>query len=101
MIYTIVHDTPGRLRVRVGQWVLNQQECAALASYLRRLDGVLDAQVRPANGSILMCYQLGYRSQCIRTLDALDLRSLPGDADDATPDMGALTNTFQITSSKR
>lgn len=96
MIYNIVHDAPGRLRVRVGQWVLSAQESAALANHLRGLDGVLDAQVRPANGSILMCYELGNRHNCIEALNAIDLRNLPGSADESTPDMGALTNTFQM-----
>lgn len=96
MIYTITHDAPGRLRVRVGQWVITKDEAAGLANHLRKLEGVTDAQVRSANGSILICYKRGHRHTAIEALDAIDVRALPGEADNTVPDMDALTNKFQM-----
>lgn len=96
MIYQIVHESRGRLRVRCGQWVISEEEAPCVARYLREQPGVLTADVRAANGSILLTYEKGRRKDLIAVLDALSVRDLPALAEDAVPDMGTLTNRFQL-----
>ena len=96
MYYTIVHEQLGRIRVRAGSCVLTKDEASCVARYLRGVKGIIDAQVRAANGSILVEYEKGNRKAALATLDAIDLRALPTGGDETAPDMGALTNDFQV-----
>ncbi len=92
----IVHETNGRIRLRVGQHAFTQEEGTALAHYLRSQPGVIDAQTRAANGSVLVTYEKGYRNAILATIEELSLEDIPSGADASAPDMGALTNKFQI-----
>lgn len=96
MIYRVVHESRGRLRVRCGQWVITPEEAPCVARYLREQPGVLAAEVRAANGSILLTYEKGHRKDVIAALDALSVAELPDLAEDTAPDMGTLTNRFQL-----
>ena len=96
MIYTIVHEQPGRIRARCGQWVFTEDEAPCVARHLKGLSGVTGAQVHAANGSILVEYERGHRKDIIAALDTLSVRDLGELAAEAEPNMDALTNRFQM-----
>lgn len=100
MLYKIVHENPGRIRLRVGQYAFTEEEAASLAHYLRSQAGVVDAQTRAANGSVLITYEKGCRSSVLSMLDEMSIADIPAPADNTAPDMGALTNKFQMSLSK-
>ncbi len=55
-IIHLVHDTPGRTRLRLG-WLRDNPEAAEpLAEHLAGLDASMEVQVRPWTGSVLCSY---------------------------------------------
>lgn len=65
----VAHDSPGRLRVRVGDLRANPA-AVALADALAAVDGVLQVSVRPRTGSVLYDYD-PRRTDAARLLAAL------------------------------
>ncbi len=59
MYYKIVHEQECRLRVRCGKQVFDNDEMRGISLYLQQVEGVVNAIVRPANGSILIEYEAG------------------------------------------
>mgnify|MGYP004617515883 FL=1 len=100
MLYRIVHETRGRIRLRVGQYAFTEEEAASLAHHLRSQTGVVDAQTRAANGSILITYEKGCRNAVLEMVEGLSIADIPSPADNTAPDMGALTNKFQMSLGK-
>lgn len=76
MRYRIISDHPGRIRVRFGAYAFGK----ALEPSIRKLATsnifILSAEAHSANGSLLLVYQKGRRSEVIRFIDGLDFRSL-------------------------
>ncbi|WP_249028701.1 heavy metal translocating P-type ATPase [Tannockella kyphosi] len=62
MKYKIVCDKPGRLRLRFGKYVFSKGQCFALADMLLSYNGIENAYVNDANGSVL----IEYRDQDLR-----------------------------------
>ena len=55
-IIYVAHDSPGRVRYRLT-WLRDQRdEGPAIADALSELAGVVEVQVRPYTGSVLICY---------------------------------------------
>ncbi len=80
MLYTIKQDIPGRLRLRCGGGAMNAAEANGIAEELRAVDGVLEVQTRPVNGSVLVVYQPGCetaREKAIAVMDGLSVLNLP------------------------
>ena len=96
MLFKIVHENPGRIRLRIGQYAFTPEQAAGLAHYLRSQAGVIDAQTRAANGSVLVTYEKGHRNEVLAAIKATSLNDIPTGADSTAPDMGALTNKFQL-----
>lgn len=95
MRYKIVYDTPGRIRVRCGQYAFSQEQGYGIASLLLSQKGVLDAVVSAANGSILVLYRPGWREMILRTVASLQKDTLPvGTASDADS-VRAIDDRFQ------
>lgn len=85
MLYTIVQDMPGRLRLKCGRGLIDTMQAAGITEALRKLAGVTHAKVAPANGSILVEYTPsteGVRSSVLDYVANLDVLALPC----ATPD---------------
>lgn len=96
MLYKIVHEIPGRMRLSLGQYAFTQEQAASLAHFLRSQAGVIDAQTRAANGSLLVTYEKGHRNAILDVIANMSANDIPSGADSTAPDMGALTNKFQI-----
>jgi len=54
---TYIHETPGRLRLRLGTVKRNAGAASQLRQWLGQLDGVQDAEVNPLTGSVLIFYR--------------------------------------------
>ncbi len=100
MYYKIVHEQPCRMRVRCGKQVFDNDEMRGITLYLLQVEGVKNAVVRPANGSILIEYETQARTCVIDALDSLDIMNLPKTTEDAKADTVAIDNDFYLDLSK-
>lgn len=95
MRYNIIYDTPGRIRVRCGQYAFSREQGYGIASLLLSQKGVLDAAANAANGSILVLYRAGWRESVLRAVASLQKEALPvGKASDADS-VRAIDDRFQ------
>lgn len=95
MRYQIVYDTPGRIRVRCGQYAFSKEQGYAAASLLLSQKGVLDAVTNAVNGSILVLYRPGCRETVLRTITAFQKGSLPQAKASDADSMRAIDDRFQ------
>ncbi len=99
MQFTIKQDVPGRLRIRVGAWVISAEEARGVEEVLEAVPGVEAAMVHPANGSVLVEYSgQGVREEvlaCLRSLRPMSLPQ-PSGTECALAESRALDNEFQL-----
>ena len=98
MIYDVKQDIPGRLRVRCGAHLFDEEECYGVAARLEEIEGVAHAEVHEANGSILVMYApgRGTRAQVLAAIGSLDACDLPCIAGDAESNMAFENNRFAV-----
>ncbi len=72
MLYTIVQDIPGRLRLRCGRSRITEVEAAGMTEALQAIRGVSHVRVAPANGSVLVIYAPHTDTARTQTLDYMD-----------------------------
>ena len=73
--YNIVHDIPGRMRIRYGRFTFSRKKALALHFALTKWDMVESADVNERTGSILFIYDKEKRASLIDKINALDIRS--------------------------
>jgi hypothetical protein len=66
----IVHEIPGRLRLRGARLKGRPDQGAALADAARNLPGVSEAHANPLTGSLVVCYDpvTGSRDEIVRAV---------------------------------
>lgn len=97
MLYTIVQDIPGRLRLKCGRGLFDLHTAAGVSEELRALPGVQSAKVEPANGSILALYKPGdtsARESICGAVSALNVLALPSGSPDATNNLVSEDSRF-------
>lgn len=77
MQYTIIHELPGRLRVRCGMHAFRKDQIPALCAELGAVHGVDSIDAHAANGGILIHYELGQRDSILSMLSQIETRELP------------------------
>ncbi len=77
MFFTIASDIPGRLRLRCGAQVIDDDEARGVSVALLQVDGVRHAEAHPANGSILVTFSPDARQAVLDAMRALDVCALP------------------------
>lgn len=77
MKYTIVHDMPGRIRLRCGRNAFSLDEGYSITSVLMAQTIVTDAKASSINGSLLIFYVDGSRSLLLDFIDTLVPAELP------------------------
>ncbi len=98
MLYTIVQDIPGRLRLRCGKGMISSEEACGIVQAIRSLDGVSEARVSSANGSILVIYRgQQARSDALSLVDGFSILSLPTAVSDTSIAMAHENNEFYRT----
>lgn len=98
MYYKIVHDKPGRLRLRVGKWILDDPRARGIAGEIKSIPGVDRVVVRTANGSILALYSKesadAIRQDILSYVDSVSVAELPEVEEDVEYDLATLDNKF-------
>ena len=91
MLYRIVQDMPGRLRLRANVGTLSKEQACALTHELAAIPGVERAHAASANASVLVVYDphSKARDAALAQMDAYSVLSLPEEAPDASFDMAA------------
>lgn len=80
MLYSIVQDMPGRLRLKCGRSLIDANQAAGITDELKALAGVEHAKVAPANGSILVEYlpeKSAVREAVLEYVESLNVLQLP------------------------
>lgn len=80
MLFDIVCDIPGRLRLRCGRSLIDVEQAAGITEALQGTPGVNRVKVAPANGSILVEYRAHdekARQAIIDYVSALNVFALP------------------------
>lgn len=77
MLYRIVHDIPGRLRLRCPGITFSEDEARGIAHALAQVKGVRSACAHPANASILVEFAPDARDAVLAAVRALDVLHLP------------------------
>lgn len=72
--YNIVHDIPGRMRIRYGRFTFSRNKALALHFALTKWEMVETADVNERTGSILFLYKKDQRAALIDKINALDIR---------------------------
>lgn len=82
MKYTIIHKTPGRLRVRCGAYAFTKMQGYGIAGFLREDDRITSVTTCDVNGSILIHHSFEDSRELLRLLDGLQTANLPDIAAD-------------------
>lgn len=96
MRYTIVSDIPGRLRLRCGTALIDEEEAYGIAHVLMDVPGVRAAEVHTANGSILVAGDPAMREQVLAAVDGLDVLHLPRGTEDSDLSLTKADNDFAL-----
>lgn len=77
MQYTIVHELPGRMRLRGGMYAFSIEESVSLEEYLGTIPCVHEVAANHKNGSILILYQKNCRNDLLSVLKSIRIKNLP------------------------
>ncbi len=77
MVFDIVSELPGRLRLRCGRNLFSDEEARGVAYEIMGLDGVRTAEVHPSVGSILITFDPSAHDAVLDAVRALDPLALP------------------------
>ena len=96
MNYQIIHDRPGRVRVRFGPNSFNREEGYGIAALLTQKADAIQAETFPINGSVLIYYPKSGRRKILMTLDHIcTLPTLPKGKPDDSVKLREASNEFQ------
>lgn len=76
MKYTIVYDSPSRLRLRAGAGAFSKKQEDSLVRCLTGIDGVCSASVSSVNGGMLVYVKEGSRQNVLNAVSALSAKDL-------------------------
>lgn len=93
MVFRIVSELPGRLRLRCGARLFTDEEARGVSYALMAADGVRTAEVHAANGSILLTFEPACREAVLAAVRGLDPLRLPAASD---PGLGAREGALEI-----
>ena len=80
MEYTIVHELPGRMRLRCPPGSFSHAEAQVIAALLETQDGVREARASFRTGSLLIHYEPRFRDSILKAVQLMD-RSFYGGID--------------------
>ena len=93
MVFRIVSELPGRLRLRCGARLFTDEEARGVSYALMAADGVRTAEVHAANGSILLTFEPARREAVLAAVRGLDPLRLPAASD---PGLGTREGALEI-----
>ena len=93
MVFRIVSELPGRLRLRCGARLFTDEEARGVSYVFMATGGVRTAEVHAANGSILLTFEPACREDVLAAVRALDPLRLPSVAE---PGLGTREGALEI-----
>ena len=93
MVFRIVSELPGRLRLRCGARLFTDEEARGVSYALMATGGVRIAEVHAANGSILLTFEPACREAVLAAVRGLDPLRLPAAAE---PGLGTREGALEI-----
>ena len=95
MKFAVVHDLPGRIRLRCGQYAFTEDESFSLQEVLEKEIFVQRAKASHLTGSILIYYNEGERQSVLDTVAKISPRNLPPVMCPRDYESARLDNDFQ------
>ena len=95
MNYTIVHELPGRIRLRCGQYTFLASEASKIADALMKQQGVISVEVYHKTGSILIQYAGNVRSHILYIVKSLNKKDLSCSHTETIPVISSKKRIFQ------
>lgn len=77
MKYKIVHDMPGRIRIRCGGTAFSLEQSYSIEHVLRKSNYIKQVKASPTTGSILIFYDEKHREQILKLVSKLKISELP------------------------
>lgn len=77
MVFKIIHEARGRIRVRCGQNYFSKKQGISLENVLNDCEFILNAETSYVNGGILIYYEKDYRDKVLSFLKSLKIKELP------------------------
>ena len=93
MVFKIISELPGRLRLRCGARLFSDEEARGVSYELMAVEGVRTAEVHASNGSILVTFEPCAREAVLAAVRALDPLALPAVAE---PGLGTREGALEI-----
>lgn len=95
MKFAVVHDLPGRIRLRCGQYAFTEDEGFSLQEVLEKETFVESIKVSHLTGSMLIFYKEGSRQNLLDVVSQLSVSELPPSACPREHESAKLDNNFQ------
>lgn len=77
MKYKIVHDMPGRIRIRCGAYVFSLEQSYSIEHVLRKSKYIKEVKTSHTTGSILIYYDKEYKEKILNLVSKLEISELP------------------------
>ncbi|WP_252225534.1 heavy metal translocating P-type ATPase [Clostridium sp. ZBS2] len=77
MKYKIVHDMPGRLRVRCGEFAFSLEQSCSIEYILEKSEYIEGTEACYVTGSILIFYDEDYKDEILELLSKIKISELP------------------------
>ena len=103
MKYKIIHDMPGRIRLRCGGFAFSLEESYSIEHVLRKSNHISDVKASHTTGSILIFYNNECREKVLEVVSKIKISELPAlDKDNGTKEIDIdFQNTLITMVSKR
>lgn len=83
MRFKIVYDTAGRIRLRYGTYAFEQNIETAISAYFNSDPAIIKADANSVNGSVLIYYKNGCRSNVIALAKSINFKTIEPLKDDS------------------
>ncbi|GAA0078608.1 heavy metal translocating P-type ATPase [Clostridium sp. CTA-5] len=97
MKYKIVHDMPGRLRVRCGEFAFSLEQSYSIEYVLKKSDYIEDVDACHVTGSILIFYNENFKEKVFEIISNINVSELPELDDDNKENSKEIDREFQNT----
>ena len=77
MKYKVIHDMPGRIRVRSGNLAFNINQSYAIEHVLGQYEFVQNVKTSHTTGSILVQYDTNKKNEILSAISEIDVKNLP------------------------
>lgn len=95
MNYVIIHDLPGRIRLRCGRYAFSEEQSFALLEMLQKQDYIQRAETSALSGGILVYYEEKRRQELLQLIHDVEIAALPPAVRSLDYESARLDHAFQ------